>query len=208
MKNIPKTALLALPIQFPTFEEQSVIAAVLFDMDAEIAALEARRDKTRAIKQGDMIRRCAEAGLAEPEFKLNRRVRDGRASSGWREGHPGSRPGSRPGSQAGSGSDGIDDAPGAPGGARPARQRALSHGLPHPGARRRPDRDDDSRQAHEPPARSPHVDPSCYRVERGVDFCEQSSFSAVSSALGAAATGVAWLDARGFTELRDYICAA
>jgi len=34
--------------------EQTVIATVLSDMDREIAALEARRDKTRAIKQGMM----------------------------------------------------------------------------------------------------------------------------------------------------------
>jgi type I restriction enzyme S subunit len=35
-------------------EEQSAVATVLSDMDAEIAALEKRRDKTRAIKQGMM----------------------------------------------------------------------------------------------------------------------------------------------------------
>ena len=35
-------------------KEQTAIAAVLSDMDAEIAALEQRRDKTRAIKQGMM----------------------------------------------------------------------------------------------------------------------------------------------------------
>ena len=35
-------------------DEQSAIAAVLSDMDAEIAALEAKRDKTRALKQGMM----------------------------------------------------------------------------------------------------------------------------------------------------------
>ena len=34
--------------------EQRAIAAVLSDMDAEIAALERRLDKTRAIKQGMM----------------------------------------------------------------------------------------------------------------------------------------------------------
>jgi len=38
----------------PTKEEQTAIATVLSDMDAEIAALEARRDKTRALKQGMM----------------------------------------------------------------------------------------------------------------------------------------------------------
>ena len=38
----------------PSKPEQTAIATVLSDMDAEIAALEARRDKTRAIKQGMM----------------------------------------------------------------------------------------------------------------------------------------------------------
>ena len=38
----------------PTVEEQAAIAAVLSDMDTEIAALERRRDKTRAFKQGMM----------------------------------------------------------------------------------------------------------------------------------------------------------
>ena len=42
-------------IDFPdNNEEQRAIAAVLSDMDAEIAALEQRRDKTIAIKQGMM----------------------------------------------------------------------------------------------------------------------------------------------------------
>ena len=39
---------------FPSIPEQTAIATVLSDMDAEIAALEARRDKTRALKQGMM----------------------------------------------------------------------------------------------------------------------------------------------------------
>jgi len=43
-----------LPVLAPTLDEQRAIAAVLSDMDAEIAALEAQRDKTRAIKQGMM----------------------------------------------------------------------------------------------------------------------------------------------------------
>lgn len=38
----------------PSRDEQRAIATVLSDMDAEITALEARRDKTRAIKQGMM----------------------------------------------------------------------------------------------------------------------------------------------------------
>jgi type I restriction enzyme, S subunit len=38
----------------PTAQEQTAIAVVLSDMDTELTALEARRDKTRAIKQGMM----------------------------------------------------------------------------------------------------------------------------------------------------------
>jgi type I restriction enzyme, S subunit len=44
-----------LPIDLPpTVEEQAAIAAILSDMDIEIAALEARREKTLALKQGMM----------------------------------------------------------------------------------------------------------------------------------------------------------
>ena len=38
----------------PTLSEQAAIATILSDMDAEITALESRRDKTRALKQGMM----------------------------------------------------------------------------------------------------------------------------------------------------------
>ena len=38
----------------PTLQEQTAIATVLSDMDAELTALEARRDKTRSLKQGMM----------------------------------------------------------------------------------------------------------------------------------------------------------
>ncbi len=41
-------------IQFPPHPEQSAIAEVLTDMDAELAALEQRREKTRALKQAMM----------------------------------------------------------------------------------------------------------------------------------------------------------
>ena len=41
-------------IELPSIKEQNAIASVLSDMDAEIATLEQRRDKTRAIKQGMM----------------------------------------------------------------------------------------------------------------------------------------------------------
>ncbi|MFM7256142.1 MAG: restriction endonuclease subunit S [Betaproteobacteria bacterium] len=38
----------------PPAAEQAAIAEMLWEMDAELAALEARRDKTRALKQGMM----------------------------------------------------------------------------------------------------------------------------------------------------------
>ncbi len=44
----------SIPVPFPTFKEQTAIASVISDMDAEISALEQRRDKTRALKQGMM----------------------------------------------------------------------------------------------------------------------------------------------------------
>ena len=47
-------SLSAVFIAVPTKAEQSAIATVLSDMDAEIAALERRRDKTKQIKQGVM----------------------------------------------------------------------------------------------------------------------------------------------------------
>lgn len=47
-------SLKAIEVLLPESKEQTAIATILSDMDAEIAALEARRDKTRAIKQGMM----------------------------------------------------------------------------------------------------------------------------------------------------------
>ncbi|MCC6192946.1 MAG: restriction endonuclease subunit S [Burkholderiales bacterium] len=52
--HIGAAALAQVCLSLPPKDEQSAIATVLSDMDAEIAALEARRDKTRAIKQGMM----------------------------------------------------------------------------------------------------------------------------------------------------------
>lgn len=54
MKNISKGALLALPVQYPSPSEQAAIATILSDMDAELAALKARRDKAHQLKQGMM----------------------------------------------------------------------------------------------------------------------------------------------------------
>jgi type I restriction enzyme S subunit len=52
--EIGKRDVASLLILLPCEVEQTAVAAVLSDMDAEIAALEARRDKTRGIKQGMM----------------------------------------------------------------------------------------------------------------------------------------------------------
>lgn len=52
--NLSKTNFLKLEIALPEPDEQTAIAMVLSDMDAEIAALEQRRDKTRDLKQGMM----------------------------------------------------------------------------------------------------------------------------------------------------------
>ena len=41
-------------LKLPPFPEQQAIATILSEMDAEITALESRRDKTRALKQGMM----------------------------------------------------------------------------------------------------------------------------------------------------------
>jgi type I restriction enzyme S subunit len=46
--------LIPIVIAFPPHPEQTTIAAVLSDMDAELAALEASREKTCALKQGMM----------------------------------------------------------------------------------------------------------------------------------------------------------
>ena len=52
--NISKRQFLNLKLRMPRICEQIAIAITLSDMDAEIAALERRLDKTRALKQGVM----------------------------------------------------------------------------------------------------------------------------------------------------------
>jgi type I restriction enzyme, S subunit len=52
--GVPKTALRDLVLNVPRVPEQNAIASILSDMDAEIAALEAKLAKTRHIKQGMM----------------------------------------------------------------------------------------------------------------------------------------------------------
>lgn len=48
------TIIKSIEVNFPPIEEQEAIASVLSDMDAEISALEAELEKTRAVKQGMM----------------------------------------------------------------------------------------------------------------------------------------------------------
>jgi type I restriction enzyme S subunit len=52
--NFENTVLLRTPIRIPRIEEQTAIAAILTDIDTEIAALEARLAKARQINQGMM----------------------------------------------------------------------------------------------------------------------------------------------------------
>ncbi len=52
--HISAAALASIVMRIPSLPEQIAIASVLSEMDAELAALEARRDKTRALKQGMM----------------------------------------------------------------------------------------------------------------------------------------------------------
>ena len=52
--HISAAALSRMEVTVPSVPEQTAIAAVLADMDAALSALEARRDKTRDLKQGMM----------------------------------------------------------------------------------------------------------------------------------------------------------
>lgn len=52
--NLSKRSFLRMEIPFPSLEEQTAIAQILSDMEAEIEALERKRDKYKAIKQGMM----------------------------------------------------------------------------------------------------------------------------------------------------------
>lgn len=66
--HISARNLAQIEVRLPPIDEQTAIATVLFDMDAEIAALERRRDKTLAIKQGMMQQLLTgRVRLVEPE---------------------------------------------------------------------------------------------------------------------------------------------
>jgi len=54
MKNISKSILLSLDVPFPSHSEQTAIATILSDMDADIATMEQKLEKTRMMKQGMM----------------------------------------------------------------------------------------------------------------------------------------------------------
>ena len=53
-RQLEPAALADIEVALPEVAEQTAIATLLSDLDAELAALEARRDKTRALKQGMM----------------------------------------------------------------------------------------------------------------------------------------------------------
>lgn len=54
VKGISLSDLKNIVFERPTLPEQTAIATILSDMDADLAALEERRDKTRSLKQGMM----------------------------------------------------------------------------------------------------------------------------------------------------------
>lgn len=54
LRNLDKTALSQVEMPNPHEDEQTAIAKVLADMDSDLTAIEQRREKTRALKQGMM----------------------------------------------------------------------------------------------------------------------------------------------------------
>jgi type I restriction enzyme S subunit len=82
--HLPKDKFAHVPLPMPPPSEQQAISEVLADMDAEIAALERRRDKTKAIKQGMMqalltgrVRLVKPAGCGEAGRDGNAGAREG-----------------------------------------------------------------------------------------------------------------------------------
>ncbi|MDE2688481.1 MAG: restriction endonuclease subunit S [Chloroflexota bacterium] len=66
--HINSSSLAHIEVWFPPIPEQHAIAAVLSDMDAEIAALQERRDKTIALKEG-MMQELLTGNTRLPEAK-------------------------------------------------------------------------------------------------------------------------------------------
>jgi type I restriction enzyme S subunit len=80
INQITNKDLKAFRVKLPSEDEQTAIAEVLSDMDAELAVLEQRRDKTRALKQGMMqelltgrIRLVESGKLIEDSSKIETR---------------------------------------------------------------------------------------------------------------------------------------
>ncbi|MCX6875289.1 MAG: restriction endonuclease subunit S [Verrucomicrobia bacterium] len=73
--TLNKESLNLIEVSLPPLPEQTAIAEVLSEMDAELAGLEQRRDKTRALKQGMMQElltgRTRLPGNAEPQLGAN-----------------------------------------------------------------------------------------------------------------------------------------
>lgn len=80
----------ALQISLPDLEEQTAIAAVLSDMDAEIEALETRQKKTRKVKQGMMqelltgrVRLPHDAANEEERTQAPKQVQPEKSGHNW-----------------------------------------------------------------------------------------------------------------------------
>ena len=54
IKEVRAPTLIQFEVHLPYLDEQTTIATILSDMDADLTALEQQRDKTRALKQGMM----------------------------------------------------------------------------------------------------------------------------------------------------------
>ena len=68
MKNISKGALLAIPVRFPSVDEQDAIAQALSEIDTDITAIEARLAKARDLKQAMMqVLLTGRIRLVEPQ---------------------------------------------------------------------------------------------------------------------------------------------
>jgi type I restriction enzyme S subunit len=68
-----RSQIASIEMRLPDTKEQTAIATVLSDMDNEIAALEARRDKTRALKQGMMQQLLTgRVRFVKPESQANK----------------------------------------------------------------------------------------------------------------------------------------
>jgi type I restriction enzyme S subunit len=71
--HISAKALSSIVLSVPSIDEQSAIANVLSDMDAELSALEARRDKSRNLKEAVMQELLTgRTRLIQPELKLEK----------------------------------------------------------------------------------------------------------------------------------------